>query len=62
MTPHRSNNDIKPLAIVIIFNSVILLSIEYNTTQLSKPEALRANNRILYEPTVSSPSLSIEVL
>ena len=62
MTPHRSKNDIKPLAIVIIFNSVILLSIEFNTTQLSKPEALSANNRILYEPTVSSPSLTIEVL
>ena len=62
LTHYRNDNDIKPLAVLTILKSFISLSNDFNTTNESNPLALSANNRILYELTISSPSLSIKVL
>ena len=50
-----------PLAVLKNSKSVLSSSNYLSTTELSKPETLRANNQILYEMTISSPSLSTKV-
>ena len=56
LTPHRIDNDINPLAVLINFKSFISLSNEFNRTKLSNP-LLLCDKKILYELTISTPSL-----
>ena len=59
LKPHQKDNDINPLAAFVYFKSLISLTNEFNTTPLSEPVALRANNKSLNELTISSTSSSI---
>ena len=58
LIPHRNYNNINFRAVYIIFNSVLSLTKEFSTTQISNLLELCATKKILYELTILSPSLS----